>query len=147
MFRQPFSSIGNFLVEDILRLTHHRLVARYSKILATFLVSGLLHLAVDLALGMSLAESGSVRFFCTQALGIAVEDGVQAIHRAVYDGGRGTVSDQPRAWARVVGYVWVVVFLAWSTPVWVYPAIRMNNGGVDDRILPFSVLRMLLGRV
>lgn len=145
MFRQPFSSIGNFLVEDIFCLTNHRLILRYSKILATFFVSGLLHLVADLALGMSLSESGSVRFFCTQALGIAIEDSVQAIFRAVC-GGKGRMSTQRQAWARSIGYVWVGAFLAWSTPVWVYPAIRMNKGGADDRILPFSVLRLLLGR-
>lgn len=142
MFRQPFSSLADFLVHDVLRLTNHRLAARYSKILATFLVSGLLHLAVDLALGMSLSESGSVRFFGTQAIGIALEDGVQAIYRAVQSG----KGPHPRAWTKTLGYIWVVAFLAWSTPVWVYPAIRINQGGAKDRILPFSVLRLLFGR-
>jgi Membrane bound O-acyl transferase family len=146
MLRQPFSSIGNFLVKDVLRLNTPRLLVRYSKILATFFVSGLLHLVVDLALGMSFSESGSVRFFCTQALGIAIEDSVQAIYRA-RSGGRSRMSIQTQAWAKSIGYVWVVAFLAWSTPVWVYPAIRMNKGEADDRILPFSLLRLLLGRV
>ena len=146
MLRQPFSSIGNFLVEDILRLKTHRLLVRYSKILATFFASGLLHLVVDLALGMSLSESGSVRFFCTQALGIAIEDGMQAIYRASC-GGKGRVSAQTQGWARLIGYVWVGAFLAWSTPAWVYPVICMNKGGANDRMLPFSMLKLLLERV
>jgi Membrane bound O-acyl transferase family len=146
MFRQPFSSIGKFLVEDILCLKNHRLIARYSKILATFFVSGLLHLVGDLALGMSVSESGSVRFFCMQALGIAIEDSVQAIFHAVC-GGKGRMNASTQAWARSIGYVWVVAFLAWSTPVWVYPAICINKGGANDRILPFSMLRLLLGQV
>jgi Membrane bound O-acyl transferase family len=146
MFSQPFSSLAHFLVHDILCLTNYRSVARYAKILVTFFVSGLLHMVVDLALGMSFSETGSVRFFCTQALGIALEDGVQTIYRSVR-GVRGTKrSAQPGSWAKALGYIWVVAFLSWSTPVWVYPAIRMNQGGAKDRILPFSVTRLFLGR-
>ena len=146
MFRRPFSSIANFLVHDIFKLTRHRLLARYSKILAAFFVSGLLHLVVDIGLGMSLSETGSMRFFCTQVLGIALEDGVQAIYRYM-DWGRQrrTNSTQPRVdLANMLGYIWVVAFLSWSTPVWLYPAIRMNKGEAKDRILPFSFLRFLL---
>lgn len=151
MLRRPFSSLADFLIHDLLRLTQHLLLARYAQILATFLVSGLLHLVVDLALGMSFSDTGSVRFFCTQALGIAIEDGVQAVSRSVR-GGIGAVGSSSSApvgegWVKkTVGFVWVVAFLSWSTPVWVYPAIRMNQGEAKDRILPFSVLRLLLGR-
>jgi Membrane bound O-acyl transferase family len=145
MFLQPFSSLANFLVHDILRLTDYRSVAWYSKLITTFFVSGLLHMVADLALGMSLSETGSVRFFCTQALGIALEYGVQAIYRSVR-GVNSTMRAEPRAWAKTFGYIWVVAFLAWSTPVWVYPAIRTNQGEAKDRLLPFSVLRLSLGR-
>ena len=140
MLRQPFSNLAGFLVHDTLRLTKHPMLARYAKILATFLISGLMHLLADLAVGMSFSDTGSVRFFCTQALGIVIEDGVQAVSRSMRGvGGAG--------WReRSLGYVWVVAFLAWSTPAWLYPAIRLNQGGAKDGILPFSVLRLLLGR-
>lgn len=142
MFRQTFSSPAKFLVDRVLHLTNHRLVARYAKIFATFFLSGLLHLVVDLALGMSLSESGAVRFFCMQAVEIMLEDGVQAMYRRM----RGTESAlPPSGWARTLGYVWVVAFLSWSTPMYAYPAIRRNHGDAKDRILPFSVLRLMLG--
>jgi Membrane bound O-acyl transferase family len=159
MLRQSFSSPANFLAHDVLRLTEHRLTARYTKLLATFFVSGLMHMAIDMSLGMPLSESGSVRFFCTQALGIMFEDGVQAICRSARRRRRGSSSSSasgnasakaesqpPTNWTRALGYVWVLAFMSWSTPVWAYPAIRMNKGGDEakDALLPFSVVRMLL---
>lgn len=144
MLRQPFSSPANFLVDDVLHLTNHRLIARYAKILGTFFVSGLLHMVVDIGLGMSLTESGSVPFFCTQALGTVLEDGAQAIYRRMR--GATKTDAPPVGWVRAMGYVWVVAFLSWSTPAWVYPAIRRNKGEAKDMILPFSVLRIMLGR-
>jgi Membrane bound O-acyl transferase family len=154
MLRQSFSSPANFLAHDVLRLTEHRLTARYTKLLATFFVSGLMHMAVDMSLGMPPSESGSVRFFCTQALGIMFEDGMQAICRSARRRRGGSSSNAsakaesqpPTNWARALGYVWVLAFMSWSTPVWVYPAIWMNKGeeAAKDALLPFSVVRMLL---
>lgn len=146
--RQPLSGTANFLVDDIFKLKKYRLLARYSRILAAFFVSGLIHLLADRGSGMSLSQSGSLRFFCTQAFGIALEDGVQAIYRYMHrSGGSHTNSTQPRFnLAQMVGCIWVVAFLSWSTPVWAYPPIRMTKGEDKDRVLPFSLLRILLGR-
>jgi len=140
-FRQTFSSPSNYLAHVILRLPSTGLVQRYVKILTTFFISGLLHLAVDLALGMSFSESGSVPFFLTQALGIILEDGVQAIYRSRSKDSAGTDDREPPLWARVLGYFWLVVFMAWSTPIWSYPAIRRNQ----ESILPFSLFGLLMG--
>ena len=145
MFRQTFGGPARFLVHDILHIPPNTLTARYAKILATFFVSGLLHLSTDLAGGIPLAESGAVRFFCTQALGICLEDSVQAVYRhfvpkKVLENSR---SASREYLVQIIGYIWLILFLSWSTPVWVFPAIRRNTGTAEDRILPFSILEKL----
>ena len=40
--------------------------------------------------------------------------------------------------AKMLGYIWAVAFLVWSTPDWVYPAIQMNQGKSNDCTLPFQ---------
>lgn len=69
-----------------------------------------------------------------------LEDGVQAVYRSVRGLSRGGQKGPPPLWARVVGYVWVVVFLTWSTPAFTYPMSAAYRGEVRDEILPFSLL-------
>ena len=95
----------------------------------------------DFAVGMTLVESGSIRFFCTQAVGILLEDSVQALYRHFVPGVDKTKSDRV---ARLIGYVWLGVFLTWSTPVWAYPAMRRNQGKAKDIVLPFSIIKPLV---
>lgn len=66
-------------------------------------------------------DSGALRFFLTQALGIMLEDGAQEIYRRL--GGK------PDVLSRIAGYLWVVAFLSWSTAVWQYPAILVTKKG------------------
>lgn len=123
-------------------------MARYARIFTTFFISGALHTSADLAVGMDLRESGSIRFFCTQALGILLEDSVQALyhhHRFVPGGGATKSSNRSGTVAKLIGYLWLGVFLVWSTPVWAYPAMRRNEGRTEDMVLPFSIVKMLAG--
>jgi hypothetical protein len=96
----------------------------------------MLHHLCDYAKGLSWEQSGAVRFFCTQAFGIMVEDAVQAIYRSV--SGEKRDGQQVQAWKQVVGWVWVVVFLLfWSTPAWFFP------GAVgDSELTPVSIVRV-----
>lgn len=82
-----------------------------------FAVSGAMHTAVDYGGNVSLGESGAMRFFCTQALGIMMEDGVQEVWRKM--GGR-----KGSLWGRGAGMVWTLGFICWSSPAWVYPIAR-----------------------
>lgn len=118
-------------------------MARYTRILATFFISGVLHLSADIAIGIASGESGSIRFFCTQAVGILIEDSVQALYYQFVPYRVKTGSYQ---WARVekvIGYVWLVVFLAWSTPAWAFPAMQRSQGKAEELILPFSIVKSL----
>lgn len=117
----------------MLGLKRGGIVARYVNVFLTFAVSGLLHVAEEYGTGVTLAQSGSMRFFCTQALGLMFEDAVTALVHACF--GR-----KKRRWTRVVGYVWFVCWMAWTSPSWLYPKLRNNQGGEKDRMLPFSIM-------
>lgn len=107
------------------------LLSRYSKVFFTFAVSGFLHAASDFGGGVPFTQSGALRFFCTQALGIMLEDGFQEIYRRVS-------GDQKSMLSKAVGYVWVFMWLCWSTPAWAYPIARSMER--EDVLLTFDAL-------
>lgn len=116
-------------------------MARYTAIFLTFLISGLMHAGSDLAVGISWQRSGSIRFFCTQVVGIMLEDGVQAIYRSTR--GMGRTDAHSQLWTRLIGYAWLSAFLVWSTPAFIYPMVYMNTGEAKDAFLPFSVITLM----
>ena len=87
-------------------------------------------------MGIPRAEAGSLVLFLLQPLGIMLEDAIQTLTRRV-------PTSRSLDWIRrVVGYVWVVVFLAWSTPKWFYPQQRL---GIDPaNLLPFRIIRPVI---
>jgi len=112
-------------------------LAKYTKLFLSFFISGYMHAFAESATGLSLQQSGAVRFFCTQAVGIMIEDIVKEtfVDRSLK---RGQASATIR---HVLGYVWVVCFLAWSTPAWLYPdAVK----GPKTPFLPFSFVKLEL---
>lgn len=136
--RNNLEGPSRFMTHNVLRLPRGSLPARYSCIIIVFFLSGMIHIASDIAMNVPLKQSGALHFFATNALGIMFEDGAQETYRRL-SGGR--VSD--RLWSRFLGYVWVVVFLSWSTACWQYPQMRIKRW--DDRFLHFRVLGSLLG--
>ena len=92
--------------------------------------------------GLPYRSSGTIQFFCTQAIGIMLEDGIQAVYRLAYGMKRDSVRSSSLG-ARLIGYCWVVAFLAWSTPVWLYPRLYANEGQKKDEYLPFSIVKRL----
>lgn len=119
--RKDFSDPANFIVDDILVVKRGIYLARYLKIFLTFFFSGLHHLLVEI--GAGLTERGAMRFFCMQALGICLEDTVQAVYHWAFSIKK---AESPKLWARLIGYLWLLVFLVWTTPGWNYP----NKGRV-----------------
>ncbi|CZR63672.1 uncharacterized protein PAC_13569 [Phialocephala subalpina] len=108
---------AEFITHTILRISPGTIFARYSKVFFTFAVSGLLHAASDYGGAVPFTQSGALRFFCTQALGIMLEDGIQGLYRRIF-------GNRKRLLREAVGYIWVFAWLCWSTPAWVYPVAR-----------------------
>lgn len=76
----------------------------------------------------------------TQVMGILLEDAVQGVYRSCLGIER---SQKTTAARRLIGYVWVLIFLWWSTPAWLYPRLRLPKDDNKERLLPFSVVKML----
>lgn len=89
----PLSTSPNFL----------RLLARYTELALTFLISGLFHQTIEVAQGLSWDESGATRFFVTMAGAVVVEDAVQGAWR--WGEGSEGGKDDGRWWKKPVGYV------------------------------------------
>ena len=106
----------------------------------TFLLCGLMHAVGDVTSGMSWQESGATRFFVTQALGIVLEDGVQAIYRSA--SGHDRIRTHPPLWTRFIGYLWLLSFLTWSSPAWFYPLTRTMNQEAKDMVVHFSFVAL-----
>ena len=141
--RKSLTALADLIVYKALRLPKGKLVTRYSHISLVFLISGLAHAWIEFAQGFPARQSGQIQFFVTQVFGIILEDTVQAVYHATCGVKRGT---SPTPMARAVGYVWLAVFLWWSTPVWFYSQLRLSRGDYRDTIFPFSLFASLLGK-
>ncbi|KAF5665702.1 acetyltransferase [Fusarium heterosporum] len=127
--RRHLTSLSDFVVHGVLHLPKGWL-ARYSKLIVCFFISGALHFPADRALGISAQESNVIGYFLTTALAIMCEDGVQHISRGM--GGN---------WRQPFGYFWVVFYMYLMTPSWGYPAARAVKP--QDHLIPFSLIRQL----
>ncbi|KAJ5656695.1 membrane bound O-acyl transferase family-domain-containing protein [Penicillium longicatenatum] len=86
-----FRRISSFVVQDVLQIKSTSPVFGYAKIIFVFLTSALMHYLIDLSIGFSVSNSGAIPFFCTQALGLIIEDLVSS----TYFSFRGITKDQP----------------------------------------------------
>ncbi len=67
-----------------------------------------------------------------------LEDGIQELDRRMF-------GNRESAVCRAVGYVWVLEFLSWSSPVWVYPVARTMER--EDMILTLGALHSLVEKL
>ena len=121
-----FTSLSNFLVRDVLRLTRPSILERYTNVLLVFTISGISHTFHDLSKGISLTESGAMLFFQSFTLGFMLEDAVQYIWSCL--GAKfndAAEDDKPPLWKRVVGFTWVMSWMCVTTPWLIYPSNRL----------------------
>ena len=101
-----------------------------------------MHFLIDLSSGVSPASSGAVQFFCTQALGLMVEDLLSSAYSALCGGG--SSRDRPASRGeRILGFLWVGSFLVWSFPAYLYPMLYRSNAGANDSVVPVSVVGLV----
>lgn len=164
-------------------VTSATLQHKYLNHFLNFFISGLLHALVDVACGLPWQESGAIQFFCTQLLGIVLEDFTwntyrhfitpnsleyqkdeserkerpEEAYRSLDNSARNTSlkngaaaanliarhkpRSRPALWLRIIGMVWVISFLSWSMPVWLYPSMyrELGDPAKGNSVLPFSV--------
>ncbi|KAJ6035709.1 hypothetical protein N7499_002836 [Penicillium canescens] len=137
LFRWPMQGISSFVCRDILHLPRPSLIERYANIVVVFVISATLHLAIDSRAGIMHPQTGALRCFLIQPLGIMLEDGAQAIYRRVH-GGAATYNK----WTKLAGYIWAWAFLTLVAPLYNVPLFRYedpNRNGVPLPIIQTSV--------
>ncbi|OJK04702.1 hypothetical protein ASPACDRAFT_38260 [Aspergillus aculeatus ATCC 16872] len=151
--RWPFSSFSNCVTTRILKLPRPSLVERYVNVFIVFSLSMIMHMIGNTIAGVEGGYFGSILFFLSQAVAIMFEDAVQSVWRAAVarrsrtpvrledeqkqknedvnadatptaTRGGGGGAAVPLLWQRCVGFVWVVLWIAYSWSWWYYPIIR-----------------------
>ncbi|PIG86413.1 hypothetical protein AARAC_007526 [Aspergillus arachidicola] len=136
-----FNSISNFVLRNIFKIQVRRgLIPKYARVIIIFALSAVMHFLIDISGGIPVHKSGAIHFFCTQAFGIVIEDAAIKLYSyiTVYTNVR-----LPLLVERVLGFIWVGLFLVWSTPVYVYPMMYRSAAGLNDAIVPFSIIGLL----
>ncbi|KAI1357568.1 membrane bound O-acyl transferase family-domain-containing protein [Xylaria arbuscula] len=123
MFRSFLTGHARLFVDNALPfLPQSSFAARYARLTTAFLISGVLHYRADQIMGVTNAENGAVIFFLLHPFCICLEDTVALIAFAFL----------PKPLRRITGYLWVLVFFIWSSPVYTYPSTRL---GIDTAAL------------
>ena len=127
-----------------------RLFTRYLQLFLTYLLSGLFHQTMDKAHGVPFRNGNVIRFFLMLAVGITVEDLVRWSFEKIFPSpqaqarqfwkniAKGSQGDNENenendgqnensALKKALGYIWVFLFLSWTTPLWDYPRLRMEQ--------------------
>lgn len=134
--RNSFLGTANFFTYDVLRLRRGTLAARYTNLFLVFGISGAFHTSSDVTWGVALADSVEHEFFLMQAVGISLEDLAEWLYRVVRPRRQPNYRDEKtrpdgiregvETWQMLVGYLWVISWLVFTTPRWSYQRIRLD---------------------
>ncbi|KAL4744123.1 membrane bound O-acyl transferase family-domain-containing protein [Aspergillus similis] len=121
--RRPLASNATFLAA-LVGFAPKSTAAHWIRVLVSFVESGIVHSACDMGFGIPFGESGGLAFFSLQILGLLLESVCQSVAAKV-----GLRSTGP--FSRAVGYIWVSVFMLWTTPLWANPIlVSLASDGV-----------------
>ncbi|KAI9044714.1 wax synthase family protein [Aspergillus affinis] len=132
--RALLSSNADMIASSVLCIPRSSKWVVYPRLVIAFTLSGLFHSGMDVAFGINWEESGAIWFFMMQAVGILVESAFQHVCR----GWIGRLSPVVR---RGLGYVWVCIFLLWTTPVWMIPMVRSVFADGTPVFSPFLMFK------
>ncbi|MCJ1384673.1 hypothetical protein MMC17_007791 [Xylographa soralifera] len=141
--QQKMSGPASFITYSILHLPKGTQIGQLTHLFWTFFISGLMHAFSDLGRGLAWEQSGAIQFFITQVVGIVIEDAARKTFRSISGAKKETAT--PRM-VKAIGYLWVIAFLVWSIPVWIYPSMYVDKGEPKDQIIPYSVVGLLKER-
>jgi Membrane bound O-acyl transferase family len=121
LLRSDLTAVSGFVTQDILGLPKPSLIERYTNIFVVFTVSGILHVTQDIGMNVSDTYLGTMMFFQSFALGIMIEDGVQHLFKPKSKSGKKVQENvKPAFWKKLVGYVWVILFMSVVSPWFTY---------------------------
>ncbi|OJJ98282.1 hypothetical protein ASPACDRAFT_44787 [Aspergillus aculeatus ATCC 16872] len=122
-FRQLLTSNADFLL-SLLRISPSGRLGWTLRALLAFTVSGVIHLFMDVGFGVPMAKSGALWFFCLQIVGVVIESIARDLTRPL----RARMNPGVK---RMIGYVWVALFMLWTVPIWINPIlIQLYSDGV-----------------
>ncbi|EGP89029.1 uncharacterized protein MYCGRDRAFT_92063 [Zymoseptoria tritici IPO323] len=123
----------------VFNFEHGSAIRRYTLIVLSFAVSGLLHMMHDFGFGVPFQESRSMFFFLSQAFAIMVEDAVAHFWKALTRGGSrpDAASNGLAAWQVWTGRLWVFLVLVYTTSPWAAPRTLHYEG--DLAAMPFPI--------
>lgn len=129
MFRTFLTGHANLIADNALpSVSRHSAVSRYTRLMIAFFISGLIHYYADMLMGVPDAENGAVVFFLLHVAFIILEDAFGPVVRSLL----------PGRLRYVLGYLWVFAFFVWSSPVWIYPGMRLGINAAA--LLPVRVV-------
>ena len=107
-----------------------------------FLISGIVHLGIDISSCIPWQETGAIRIFCTQAFGILLAESARAMYLSNPLLQR--LCEPYMSLVRTIGGASVFAFMVRTVPGYMYPMMRTTRGGMQDSILPYSIFANLL---
>ncbi|KAK7987258.1 hypothetical protein PG988_002246 [Apiospora saccharicola] len=132
------NAMSDFLLHDVLRLPKGTKMVRYLRISLIFLLSGIMHVAIDVASGIPLQRSGAMKFFSIQPLGVFIEDMFLSMFHAGSE--RPPLPKSLRLWRRCAGWAWLGLWMAWTAPAYLYPIMAQEESEENGGVVPLSVL-------
>ncbi|PYI29206.1 putative toxin biosynthesis protein [Aspergillus indologenus CBS 114.80] len=132
-FRQLLTSNADFLLA-LMRISPSGRLGWTLRALVAFTVSGVIHLFMDVGFGVPMAKSGALWFFCLQIVGVVIE----GIVRDLFQPLRARMNPGVK---RMIGYVWVALFMLWTVPIWINPILIQLYGDGVRMMSPFLCFR------
>ncbi|KAH8776175.1 hypothetical protein BGZ57DRAFT_953307 [Hyaloscypha finlandica] len=146
LMRAVVESLASWISTSLLRLNKGTAISKYFRIFLAFLISGILHVTVDMEFGIPFLHSPAPRFFFMQALGIMFEEAVERAWRSYSPYSPFEIGlngfERRRRWARWVGYGWVWAFFVWTVPSYSWEGLRIA-GTRSDLAVPWSLVEWL----
>ncbi|KFY47321.1 hypothetical protein V494_00041 [Pseudogymnoascus sp. VKM F-4513 (FW-928)] len=142
LLRSSLEASTSFITTRVLCIPHSwKLLSRCVRLCLAFYITALVHLPGVVIHGESPFALDLPKFFLMQAVGIMIESTV--IYACAAATGRtATDNGTARRTTKVLGYIWVLAWTAWTGPGFLWVVARSLVPDKDD-VVPWSVVKWL----
>ncbi|KAG7439366.1 uncharacterized protein BT62DRAFT_1081637 [Guyanagaster necrorhizus] len=127
------SSHGKYLARQVFHYPPGTVASSLIQLYTSFAMSIFLHMVADFTMFKRWNVGGSLFFFAIQPFAIMFETVVMMLARKLGHSG------EPRIWARLVGYIWVLTWFVLTFPGWFDPMARVRFMEIGLN-MPFSII-------